>query len=105
LFRGNVCKQQLRGTIPHTESFSGSGYTLAIVPDKLPPQLEMTMDKDRIAGSAKQAKGAVKEAVGKITGDKKTQAEGRAEKVAGKVQNAVGGAKDAVREAVDGRKR
>jgi uncharacterized protein YjbJ (UPF0337 family) len=75
------------------------------VPDKLPPQLEMTMDKDRIAGSAKQAKGAVKEAVGKITGDKKTQAEGRAEKVAGKVQNAVGGAKDAVREAVDGSKR
>jgi uncharacterized protein YjbJ (UPF0337 family) len=34
-------------------------------------------------------------------GDKKTQAEGTAEKTAGKVQNAVGGAKDKVREAVD----
>jgi len=38
------------------------------------------MDKDRIAGSAKQAKGSVKEAIGKVTGDTKTQAEGAAEK-------------------------
>jgi uncharacterized protein YjbJ (UPF0337 family) len=55
------------------------------------------MDKDRIEGSAHQAKGAVKEAVGKVTGDTKTQAEGKVEKAAGKVQNAVGGAKDAIR--------
>jgi uncharacterized protein YjbJ (UPF0337 family) len=54
------------------------------------------MDKDRVEGAAHQAKGAVKEAAGKLTGDKKTQAEGAAEKAAGKVQNAVGGAKDAV---------
>jgi len=60
-----------------------------------------TMDKDRIAGAAHQAKGAVKETVGKVTGDKKTQAEGAAEKAAGKVQNAVGGAKDTVRDAAD----
>jgi uncharacterized protein YjbJ (UPF0337 family) len=58
------------------------------------------MDKDRIEGSAKQAKGAVKEAAGKLTGDHKTEAEGKADKVEGKVQNAVGGAKDAVRDAV-----
>jgi uncharacterized protein YjbJ (UPF0337 family) len=44
------------------------------------------MDKDRIAGSAKQAKGSVKEAIGKVTGDTKTQAEGAAEKAAGKVR-------------------
>lgn len=56
------------------------------------------MDKDRIAGAAKQAKGAIKETVGKVTGDTKLQAEGAADKVAGKVQNAAGGAKDAVRE-------
>jgi uncharacterized protein YjbJ (UPF0337 family) len=55
------------------------------------------MDKDRIEGAAHQAKGAVKETIGKITGDTKTQAEGKVEKAAGKVQNAVGGAKDAVR--------
>jgi len=56
------------------------------------------MDKDRIEGAAKQVKGSIKEAVGKVTGDKKTQAEGVAEKAAGKVQNSVGGAKDAARE-------
>jgi uncharacterized protein YjbJ (UPF0337 family) len=55
------------------------------------------MDKDRVVGAAHQIKGVVKEAVGKVIGDAKTQAEGAAEKTAGKVQNAVGGAKDAVR--------
>ena len=56
------------------------------------------MDKDRVEGVGHQVKGAVKEGVGKLTGDKKTEAEGQAEKAAGKVQNAVGGAKDKVRE-------
>ncbi len=55
------------------------------------------MDKDRIEGVAKQAKGAVKETLGKIVGDKKLQGEGAAEKAAGKVQNTVGGVKDAVK--------
>ncbi|HWX88877.1 MAG TPA: CsbD family protein [Rhizomicrobium sp.] len=58
------------------------------------------MDKDRIEGSANQAKGALKEAAGKLTGDAKLQAEGAADKTAGKVQNAVGGAKDAGRDAL-----
>jgi uncharacterized protein YjbJ (UPF0337 family) len=58
------------------------------------------MDKDRVEGAAHRVKGAVKEAVGKVTGDGKTQAEGAAEKAAGKVQNAIGGAKDAVRESL-----
>jgi len=62
------------------------------------PQGEF-MDKDRIEGSAKQAKGAIKQAAGKITGDSKLAAEGAADKMAGKVQNAVGGAKDAIRDA------
>ena len=55
------------------------------------------MDKDRIEGIAKQAKGAVKETTGKVFGDEKLQADGKTDKVAGKVQNAVGGLKDAVR--------
>lgn len=55
------------------------------------------MDKDRIAGSAKQAKGAVKEAVGKAVGDSKLVAEGKGDKAVGKVQNAVGGLKDALK--------
>lgn len=55
------------------------------------------MDKDRIAGSAKQIKGSVKEALGKAVGDAKLEAEGKAEQVEGKIQNAVGGLKDALR--------
>ena len=55
------------------------------------------MDEDRVKGTAHQAKGKVKEKIGQVTGDTKTEAEGTAEKVAGKVQNAVGGVKDAVR--------
>ena len=57
------------------------------------------MDKDRTAGIGHQVKGSVKEAAGKVTGDKKLEAEGKGEKVAGKVQNAVGGAKDSIRDA------
>jgi uncharacterized protein YjbJ (UPF0337 family) len=58
------------------------------------------MDKNRVEGVGHQIKGGVKEAAGKVTGDKQTQAEGAAEKTAGKAQNAVGGAKDTVRDAV-----
>jgi uncharacterized protein YjbJ (UPF0337 family) len=59
------------------------------------------MDKDRIHGAADQAKGAVKDAAGKLTGDTKLQAEGKADKIKGKVESAVGGAKDAIRDAKD----
>jgi uncharacterized protein YjbJ (UPF0337 family) len=56
-----------------------------------------TMDKDRVEGSWEQAKGKVKEVAGKVTGDAKTEAEGKAQKTAGKIQNAVGGLKDTLR--------
>ena len=59
------------------------------------------MDKDRIKGMGDQAKGAVKDAAGKITGDAKLQAEGKADKLKGKLENAAGGARDAVREATE----
>ncbi|MCZ8336422.1 MAG: CsbD family protein [Rhodobacteraceae bacterium] len=55
------------------------------------------MDKDRVIGSAKVAKGKVKEAAGKDLGDAKLQAEGKADRIEGKVQNAIGGVKDALR--------
>ena len=55
------------------------------------------MDKDRIDGSAQQAKGTVKEIAGKVTGDAKLESEGKADKVVGKVQNAIGGLKDTLR--------
>lgn len=55
------------------------------------------MDKDRIAGAAKNIKGSIKESLGKAVGDAKLQSDGRADKVAGKIQNAFGGIKDTLR--------
>ena len=55
------------------------------------------MDKDRIAGAAKEIKGSVKENIGKAVGDAKLQSDGKADKVEGKVQNAIGGLKDALK--------
>jgi uncharacterized protein YjbJ (UPF0337 family) len=55
------------------------------------------MDKDRVVGSAKQVKGAVKQAVGKAVGDTKLETEGKADKIKGKVQNALGGVKDTLK--------
>jgi uncharacterized protein YjbJ (UPF0337 family) len=56
------------------------------------------MNKDRIAGSAKEIKGSIKETVGKAVGDAKLRSDGKAEKVEGKVQNAIGGLKDALKQ-------
>ena len=55
------------------------------------------MDKDRVVGSAKQVKGAVKQAVGKAMGDTKLESEGKADKIEGKVQNVIGGLKDTLK--------
>ena len=57
------------------------------------------VDKQRATGAGDKAKGSVKKAVGKVTGDEKLKAEGSAAKAKGKVKSAVGGAKDAVRDA------
>jgi uncharacterized protein YjbJ (UPF0337 family) len=55
------------------------------------------MDKERIKGSYEQAKGSVKEAVGKATGDEKLETEGKADKATGKIRNVAASVKDAVR--------
>jgi len=55
------------------------------------------MNKDRIAGAAKEIKGSIKQTVGKAVGDAKLQSDGTADKVEGKVQNAIGGLKDALK--------
>ena len=55
------------------------------------------MDKDRVKGSATQAKGKIKEVAGKVTGDAKLKSEGKADQAKGKIQNAIGGLKDALR--------
>jgi uncharacterized protein YjbJ (UPF0337 family) len=59
------------------------------------------MDKDRIAGAAKDAAGKVEGAFGDITGDTETKASGRVREATGTVQNLYGQAKDAVKDATD----
>ena len=49
-----------------------------------------------------QAKGSVKEGVGKLTGDEKLEKEGTAEKVTSKVKEVIVDAKDAVEGAIKG---
>ena len=49
-----------------------------------------------------QAKGAIKEGVGKVTCDEKTEKEGAAEKVVSKVKEVAEDAKDAVEGAIEG---
>jgi uncharacterized protein YjbJ (UPF0337 family) len=58
---------------------------------------EEIMDKDRVVGSAKEIKGAVKQVVGKAIGDAKLESDGKADKIEGKIQNAVGGLKDTLK--------
>ncbi|MEZ2330038.1 CsbD family protein [Mesorhizobium sp. RCC_202] len=55
------------------------------------------VNKDQVAGVAKQVKGSVKQAAGKATGNRQTEAAGTADKIAGKVQKAYGDVKDKVR--------
>ena len=57
------------------------------------------MDNDRIKGAAKEVKGAIKEAVGKVTGERTTEAEGKVGKATGTLQRNVGEAKDKLRDA------
>lgn len=49
-----------------------------------------------------QAKGAAKEGVGKLTGDKKIEKEGAAEKAAAKVKEVAEDVKDAIEGTIDG---
>lgn len=45
---------------------------------------------DKVEGLAKETKGAIKQGAGKITGNERLQASGRADKAEGKVQKKVG---------------
>ena len=57
------------------------------------------MDKEHIKGAADKAKGAIKYTVGKVTGNKKMQAEGKMDKAKGTARNIAGDVKDAARDA------
>ena len=55
------------------------------------------MDKEHIKGAADKAKGAMKDAVGGLTGDSKLQGEGKLDKVKGAAHNALGDLKGALK--------
>ena len=57
------------------------------------------MDKEHLKGAADKAKGAVKDAAGKLMDDKKLQAEGKMDKAKGAAHNVAGDVKDAARDA------
>jgi len=58
------------------------------------------MHKDRMEGAGKETRGKIKDAVGKLTGDEKLQADGKMDKAEGGVQGALGKAKDQLRDAL-----
>ena len=56
------------------------------------------MNKDQTHGTEKQVKGAIKEGVSKVTGNKSGELEGKVEKNVGKVQRDVGNAEERSRD-------
>jgi uncharacterized protein YjbJ (UPF0337 family) len=59
------------------------------------------MDKDRVAGSAKDFAGKIEGTLGGIAGDARPQAAGQVREATGTAQNLYGQAKDAARDATD----
>jgi len=57
------------------------------------------MDKEHVKGAANKAKGAVKEGIGKATGNERLRGEGKVDKAKGEMHNAAGDVKDAVKKA------
>lgn len=57
------------------------------------------MDKEHVKGAMDKASGAVKETAGKITGDKKLEAEGKIDKAKGEARDVIGDVKDAAKRA------
>ena len=87
--RNDLSAHEINGTSGSVKSRNNEGDTAML-------------DKDRIAGAAKQVKGSIKEAAGKTVGDAKLVAEGHADKTEGKIQNAIGSLKDTIKDAVKG---
>ena len=55
------------------------------------------MNRDRIIGAAKQAKGTITGAVGRMLGNTKLEADGRGAEIEGIAQNAIGRCTDALK--------
>jgi uncharacterized protein YjbJ (UPF0337 family) len=62
---------------------------------------EWNVDREHVKGAADKVKGAIKDKVGKLTGDKKLQTEGKIDKAKGSAHKVAGDVRDAVRHARD----
>ena len=60
------------------------------------------MNDDQVKGKVEQAKGAVKEATGKVVGNPDLESEGTTDKAAGKTQATYGNLKEDVKDIVKG---
>ncbi|MET0382804.1 MAG: CsbD family protein [Burkholderiaceae bacterium] len=59
------------------------------------------MNKDQVQGRATEAKGAIKEAAGKVVGNERLQGEGMVDKAKGKTQGTYGDAKEKAKDLID----
>ena len=92
-----ICLDQARAAEPEDFARNQTSELLSAPAVGSVAAKENQMDKDRIKGSAEQAKGKLKEVAGNALGDSKLEAEGKGGQVKGKVQNAIGGIKDTLR--------
>lgn len=65
----------------------------------------MSSTTDKIKGTANQAAGAVKKGVGRVTGNRKLEAEGTAQEAQGRTQKTIGDAKQGVKNVANAIKR
>jgi len=59
------------------------------------------MDKEHVKGTMDKAKGAIKDATGKVLDDKEMQAKGKMDKAKGSARQAAGDAKDTIKKATE----
>jgi uncharacterized protein YjbJ (UPF0337 family) len=62
------------------------------------------MDREHIKGATEKAKGAIKDTVGKLTGDERLRAEGKLDKAKGTAHKVAGDIKDTARHGSKSRK-
>jgi uncharacterized protein YjbJ (UPF0337 family) len=80
----------------HLERSVGEANTQSV--DQLTYNEGVAMNKDQIKGRVEEAKGAIKETAGRVTGNPDLKDRGTLEKAAGKVQKSYGDVKEQVKE-------
>ena len=83
--------------LPHRGGTAISAEAFSFIATKQ----EIAMDRDRIEGNWKQAKGKIKEKWGKLTDDDLDRINGKRDQLEGVIQERYGLAKDQVRRDVD----